>query len=702
MAVRRRGGRLLAAGAITSSFLLVSASAAVAAPLGASGSSSTPAGSTAKTLVSLPSLSIVNPLLPGLGATLGSLEADATSVPDLLSGLSLQDISALGKAVPGQQITSAGGAKSGNLTVPVTPSGAPLAGTLSLGNYAVSAAAGTAKATVGALTGGIQASPVSLATTLGQHGLGSIITPDQASSNLGVGTPGLNLNLGDLLPTNVLDNLPLGTVVNLVSSLKLPLSSGLLSQVTQLNSLTSVLGQLTSALGQLSGAQATLTSLLNGVLGSTPLAGGGTLGGLQSTVTGLLGTVTGLLGGASTSGAVPSSVQGPLSQLTSADGTLLQTVSSLVTSDPTSPLAAPLDLVQSLTGTVQGLLGQLTNLIPGLPNLSNLLNSLLGLLKTAPLLNLGQVSFDLASMANGTHATSGLNCTMGPDSLLGLPLLGGSGGTSCNQLTSLLGTVSSTLSGVLGNLPVVGSLVSNVVSVSGLKTTMSASSKPDASGTTTATAAITPLQLSITPLGLLGNLDPLLTNLLGGVNQLLGATGSPGVANLPGVSGLLSALSATHASQASTAAATGGSLPTLGPLSSLLGILGTGGLPSLSGLTSLLSGLVSQLVALPSGSLLKGLSTLGVKASLIGASTEATFRPGAAAVVPGAAAQPGSQAPVQSPASKATPAHSLPFTGAETAGMVALGMLTLAAGAYLATGDRRSRLRFLGGGKVKA
>lgn len=700
MAVRRRGGRLLAAGAIASSFLLVSASAAVAAPLGASGTGTTPVGSTAKTLISLPSLSIVNPLLPGLGATLGTLEADATSVPNLLSGLSLQNISALGKAVPGQDITSAGGAKSGSLTVPVTPAGAPLTGTLSLGDYAVSAAAGTAKATLRALTGGIQASPVSLATTLGQHGLGSTVTPGQASSNLGVGTPGLNLTLGDLLPTNVLDNLPLGTVLNLVSSLKLPLSSGLLSQVTQLNSLTSVLGQLTSALGQLSSAQGTLTSLLNGVLGATStVPGGQTLSSLQSTVTGLLGQVTSLLGSAPPSAGVPTSVQGPLSQLTSADGTLLQTVSSLVTSDPTSPLAAPLDLVQSLTGTVQGLLGQLTNLIPGLPNLSSLLNNLLGLLKTAPLLNLGQVSFDLTSMANGTHGTSGLSCTMGPDSLLGLPLLGGSG-TSCNQLTSLLGTVSSTLSGVLGNLPVVGSLVNNVVSVSGLKTTTSASSKPDASGTTTATSAITPLQLGITPLGLLGNLDPLLTNLLGGVNQLLGATGAPGVGSLPGVSGLLSTLSATHASQASTAAATGGSLPTLGPLSSLLGILGTGGLPSLSGLTSLLSGLVGQLVALPSGGLLKGLSTLGVKASLVGASTQATFRPGTA-VVPGAAAQPGSNTPAQAPASKATPAHSLPFTGAETAGMVALGMLTLAAGAYLATGDRRSRLRLLGGSKVK-
>lgn len=702
MAVRRRGGRLLAGGAIVSSFLLVSASAAVAAPLGASSSNTTPVGSTAKTLVSLPSLSIVNPVLPGLAATLGTLEADATSVPKLLAGLSLQNISALGKAVPGQDITSAGGSKTGNLTVPVTPGGGPVNGTLSLGNYAVKAAGGTATATVAALTGGLQASPVSLATTLGQHGLGSAITPSQASSNLGVGTPGLALTLGDLLPTNVLNALPLGTVLNLVSSLKLPLSSGLLSQVTQLNSLSSVLDQLTSALGQLSSAQGTLTGLLNGVLGSTPLPSGGTLGGLQSTVTGLLNTVTSLLGSAPATSGVPSSVQGPLSSLTTSQGTLLQTVSSIVTSDPTSPLAAPLDLVQSLTGTVQGLLGQLTNLIPSLPNLSNLLNSLLGQLKGAPLLNLGQVSFDLTSLANGTHGQAGLSCSLGSASLLGTSLLGSSGGSSCNQLTSLLGTVSSTLSGVLGNLPVVGNLVNNVVSVSGLKTTMSASSKPDASGTTTATSAITPLQLGITPLGLLGNLDPLLSNLLGGINQLLGATGSSGVTGLPGVSGLLSTLSATHASQASTAAATGTTLPTLGPLSSLLGILGTNGLPSLSGLTSLLSGLVGQLVALPSGGLLKGLSTLGVKASLIGASTEATFRPGTAAVVPGAAAQPGSNPPAQGPVSKATPARSLPFTGAETAGIVALGMLTLAAGAYLATGDRRGRLRLLGGSRVKS
>lgn len=665
---------------MSASLLLVSASVAVGATPGRDTSRSS-AGSglatggtgTAKTLISLPSLVVDNPLVPGLSATLGTIQAAAASAPNLLSGLSLQGVSILGHAVPGQDITSASGRKAGNLSVPVTPAsgalgGALAGGALNLANYLVEAAGGTATAQLGALTGGLQAAPLSLSTSLGNHGLGSVVSPSQAASTLGLATPGLSLGLADLLPTQVLDNLPLGTVFNLVQALKLPLPTSVASQVGQVVALAGVLNQLSGQLGQLSTAQGQLSSLS---AASTPLQPA------QQAVTSAVTQVTSLLGSLG-----PATPVSPA--LTSALGTLNGAWSNLVSqagaAGPAgSPLASVLGQVQSLTGSVQGLLGQLTSLAPNLPDLSNLLGSLQGLLKGAPLLDLGQVALGLTSSADGAAGHTGLNCTLGSLSLLGSPVpLGTSAAGSCNLLAPVLGTIQSSLTAVLGKLPVLG-LLSNVVSLGGMTETMSATPKPGPDGVTTASAGVTPLALGINPLNLTGAIDPLLSGLLGQVNQVLGSVGGAGASG----------------AQVSTASAlpavgTASALPVIGALPSLLGVLGPTGLSSLTGL---LGTLTSQLDALPTGLALGGLSTLGLKASLIGASTQASFT-AAAAAVPGAAAPSasGPQATAGRPtASAPTPVKSLPFTGAATGGIVALGMLALAGGAHLLNAGRRSR-----------
>lgn len=752
---KRRAGRMVTGGALATAFLLAGATTAMAAT-GTGAGSSVPAGGagtgagTAGTTISLASLSLGNSTT---SASLGTLQATATSVSNLVSTLSLQGTQVLGQEAPGTTISSTGGSKSGNANVSV-PAASGFSGTLTLANYLVDATGGKATADLGALTGGITGGPLGLSAALGQHGLGSVVDPTSATSGVDLSSPGFSLTLGDLLPANVLDALPLGTVLSLVQGLHLPLPADVANQVSQLTAqipaVGTAAGQLTGQLAQLQAAQTALMSTAAQLAPANPA------------VKGALGTVNGITGTLSSLPSLSSAAATPiLSQL----GTAL---TGLAQADPTGQLAAALAKVQSLTAGVQPLLDQLTGAISGLPNLSNLLNSLLGDLHGAPLVSLGQLGLSLASAANAQAGQATLSCTLGSLSVLGTSLLGGSaplgsvtgavgsvtsalptgsllGGPptsaspsgSCRAVTSTFSTVQSLLTAALGKLPVAAPL-SDVVSVSGLQPTTSATSHPDANHTTSATAGITPLQLAINPLALTNVADPLLGQLTGPLDQLLGALGAPALPGLPtsglassglpsagtasaasglgstvsgavsGVTGAVSGATGTvsgaaggvtsglpSALRADSVTASG--LPVVGTLPSLLGSLDPAGLSSL---TSALGPLASQLTALPTGGALAGLSTLGVKASLLGVSTKSAFTtaeaPASPALVPPQTPSfpAASPTPASATPASATPApsSSLPFTGADVTGLAAVGMLILALGTHLIAGTRRTRV----------
>jgi len=99
-----------------------------------------------------------------------------------------------------------------------------------------------------------------------------------------------------------------------------------------------------------------------------------------------------------------------------------------------------------------------------------------------------------------------------------------------------------------------------------------------------------------------------------------------------------------------------------------------------TGLSTLLTTLTTQIDALPTGSALAGLSTIGLDAHLVGVTSQSGFQ-GGSTPAPGVSPAPPATA-VAVPSQAATPGH-LAFTGANELGMLATGLLLVVVGAQL-------------------
>lgn len=614
--------------------------------------------------VSLPAVTVTDPLGANRAISLGSLTVGAQSYPNLLASLGLSSLSALGQSAPGVSYTSAQGTRSGNTTVPV--SAGPVTGSVGLLNYLVQSGSGAATAKLGALNGSLTAAPLGLAAGLGQHGLETAVTPTGSTSAVELTSPGITLKLSDLLPANVLNALPLGTLLQLLASTGLQLPSTLSGAVSQLENVVLGVQVLNADLTQLASAQATVASLS----ASNPAVAAA-----QAAVTSAQQAVTAdqaklaadLATQTTDQAAVTAACTIPLSlacttaqsaltainATVSADQTNLASAQATLTQDqaaltaalnqaaaPGSPLATAQALVTTLTNTVNGLLTQLQGLLNSLPNVQSLLQQLAAALGNAPLLQVGNVSVVLNTGATAKSGTSSVTCTLGSVTVLGTAVAA----PTCSSLGQLVSGIESKLTTALAVLP---AAARPSVTLDGLQTSHSASAAPSSSGATSASAGLSALHLGIAPISLKGLADSLTTQLQAQLNQVLGALG-------------------VAAPAVKARAVSAHALPVTLP----------------AGLSTLLTTLTTQIDALPTGSALAGLSTLGLDAHLVGVTSQSGFQGGA---TPAPATSAPTAPPATAPAgpSHATPAGHLAFTGADEIGMLAAGLLLVVMGAQL-------------------
>lgn len=646
--------------------------------------------------VSLPSLSVTNPLGGSPAASLGTVSVGAESYPSLLAQVGLSGSSVLGRTVAGLGYSSAQGTRSGSAEVPV--SAGPVSGSVDLLSYSVQSGQGTATAQLEGLSGKLAGLPLGLEADLGPQGLASRVTPSQSASGVHISSPGLTLTLGDLLPANVLEGLPLGVVLQLLGATDLPLSANLSGAVGALQGVAKDLPALAADLTSLAQAQATVTQLTSAdpaiaaaeqKVASDQAAVTSAQSALDTARSTLSSAQTKLSTDQATEAAdqaalttacvVPASptctaAQAALNQISAAvtsdqsavssaqsalssDQTTLSSAQTTLSSDqaalaallsqaaaPGSALATAEGLVSSLTSTINGLLGTLQAQLGSLPSLQSLLARLTAALGDAPLLQVGNLSAVLSTAADARSGTSSVTCTLGSLAVLGQAVAN----PTCSSLQGLAAGIESKLASVLAVLP---SAARPSVSLSGLQTTSSSTPAPGSSGATDATAGLSALHLAVAPISLSGVSDALSSQLESQLQQ---------VASALGVSLASPALVEDHAL----------SVP--------------------AQLSGLLTSLQAQLNTLPTGSALGGLSTLGLDAALAGVSAQSSF-------VGGQAASPGSPAPGATPATPgptpppgpATPAGgTLPFTGANVVGLMAAGLLLVVAGCQMLVGRR--------------
>ena len=712
--IRIRSGIIcLLTGAALAAQGLVVASHAASAPVNT--------GSASLSLT-LPQLALSGPVGAARSLALGTITVAAQSIPPLGATLALAGPTAMGQAAQGVDYSSAQGNQAGNATVPV--SAGPVTGSVGLVNYAVNAGAGSALAQLGGLTGTLGVSPLNLAADLGTHGLLAQAGPTASAAGLDLTSPGINIDLADLLPANVLAGLPLGVVVNLLQTTGVTLSPTLTSELSRVRSLLGDAQSLSTDLTSLSGAEATVASLIasNTALAAAQAAVTSqtqTVAGDQATVTSAQSALTAAQATQSTD---QSTVNSDQSALTAAQATLsadqtaeaaacllplssacttakgvvaaaqsvvtsdqatltaaqaaLTTANQTVTTDqsaltaaqaalataqatlatdqatlanlaaqasaPGSPLATAEGLVTTLTTTVDSLLTQLQGLLGTLPNLQSVLAQLTGALANAPLIGIGNLAVGLNVAANAKTDSASVTCTLGSVSVLGKSVAA----PTCEGLSALLKGISGQLSTALSILP---ASAKPSLSLSGLEPiTSTSAASPD--GTLTASAGLSALDLAISPISLSGLVDSLTSQLQAQLQAITTALGNHSLLTRPALD--------AHAL----------SVP--------------------SGLSGLLGTLTTQVSALPTGSALSGLSTLGLAAGLAGVTSQANYR-GASSSTPA----PAGTAPVNSTTGNTTAPPggvttggtpgSLPFTGSNSLPLLATGLLLIVMGSQL-------------------
>lgn len=609
-----------------------------------------------------------------LSANLGTILAGATNEESLLATLSLRDLGVNDVVAPPLTLSSADGPTRGSETREASIAG--LGATLGLAEYAVESDDQQATALLGAL-GGEVTTPLGLGASLESQRLSTTAGPDATAGALALSVTGLEISLGDLLPADLLDQLPLDVVLDLLDQLGLPLSTDILGQLGDLDALVSTLqssigsaedlldvqnqlaaiadgnaavdsalaaldsalagqAQATQQLAAVESQIAQLTSQI-GVLEAIPLPLPGQLAELAQ-LQGQLSTLQGQLP------ALQSAVGAATAAVDQAQAALDGVLAGLGLDDLLDQLTALEDLLGGLLGTLDGLLDDV--------DLDSLLDDLLGLLDV-PLVEIGSVELVLDTLADATASAGTVTCEAG-----GIRLLGQDVPTpSCDDLTGVLSTVTDLLDGVLDVLPVAGVLPE--ISLTGPTQTASGAGVPNAEGITEAIAGVTALSLDIESVELTAITDglvPELSGLIGDLDGLLGALDAA-----PGIDVLDPLLGATAARASGTDGVQAAALP----------------LPA--GLDAALD---SVLAGLPTGAGLDGLRTLGLDADLGAAEMTSVFSSTATPATPATPGTPGSPTTPAAPGTPGQPGSpNLPTTGADAHKLALAALAAIAAGA---------------------
>ncbi len=705
--------------------------------------------STASAGVTLPTLSV--DASSATSGALGTIGALATGGTNPVARLKVGGLSALGKELPGFAVSSGSPQSHGDASVPL--SAGPVDGGVHLQSWQVDADARSAAATVAGGTADVGALALETGLSVSGDGIHSRVSPDGTDAGLAVDAVGLKLTLGDLLPPGMLDKLPLSVLLTLAHSLGAATQAGTVQTTLQtladrMSAADDVLGQLsdavtkrdalfaaaggTDAVAAVQDAKKAVADLqqkvtadqqavasaqtavqqaadavlaaggsLTGTTGTSSGTGGttsgttGTVTGTTGTVTGTVGTTVGTVGGTlgsltahattdlstlqaaydaamATLGSAQATLTADQQALATAQATLdaaVATAQQLASSTADPALKAATDLVTSLAGRLQTLLGKVQTSLAGLPNLATLRAALRDALTDTPLVQIGALRLSVSASAQPAYGFASATCQVGSLVLLGqqLPV------TGCDEVGALVKQASDTVGAVFRGLPLAGAVPT--FALDGLAVRTSGTSTPNADGSVDSTAEITPLKLVIGKASLGAAPDLLVATLADATGSLL--------ADLPQVSAL------TAAGRLLTAHAAGTTTPTLADLLSTLG---------------------GQLSALPSGTDLSGLSTTGVRATFGALTATAHYVPAAAPPQGGGApAQAGSTGtptmgghpatgtpqqpgtPAQAPGTTAAgPTGSLPYTGSDSAALLAAALLLAVGGVHLVlVGTRR-------------
>lgn len=506
-------------------------------------------------------------------------------------------------------------------------------GTVSAGTVEALVENGEARSVINALSGNVDAVLGNISGKITEDSVKSVANAEVARSGNGVLVSGLNLGLGDLLPADLLKQLPLPVLLDLAENL--PLDASALSEVVSaLEGVQVELPAVTDALGtELTGIVSELDTALAPV--DQALNGNGTL-----TATELEGVI--------------SKVEGIQTQLDN--------------------LGAGLEL--------EGLLSSLQTL-EGL-NLQKVVNDVVGAITGSQLLALDEVLVGAQTEATADDSSAEASC-----SVTGAQVLGEAapGIDACDQLNELLTTVDTTLTNALGSLPVAGNVTEDLIRIGGLETS---TNEVVDGGYRVAQASVQGLTLEIGSLDLQAVTDGLLTDLVGQIEGLLGLlngdlsaltggdlselldvqlgslldNGLPGL--LDGLVSLDQELAPILDGAAPTDDVTDAVNDVLGDgIASGVSPLQAGEAGQLGTLTGLLSGVLGSLEGLLPLGQLDGLATPGISLEAAGVDSESEFT----------TAQADSPEPVAEPG-EPTPADNLPRTGG---GLIALAGLVLAA-----------------------
>lgn len=518
------------------------------------------------------------------------------------------------------------------------------AGQVAVGNMSAVVENGEALSLIDALSGSLTGitALTGIGVALPESGAVSHANSAQTGARNGAVLSGLELELGDLLPLDILGDLDLGSLLGLLGDLGL----------TDLE-LEAIVGQLTSSLTGIE----SITGQLDGLLGGLGLEGlVSTIDGLTSQVTELEGAIGDITGGLSLEEATALLAGGACEGLLS----LLPLCGSLGEFTQVSELlnVANLELLEleGLLGTVMGLVNQLTGLLDGLVGtLTGLLDTLTGLLDGlagTELLALDTLTLGVASVA-GEDASASAVCNAAGIRVLGsaVPL------EACDTVGSTLGgDLTGGLLGLLENLPIVGGTLDGIVNVGGLEVVEEVTTDGDFQ---VSRAAVTPLNVGVdlSNLGLgLGAVDG---GLLGVVDGLLG--------EFDLIGGLLGSGASSQGMSAQSVQAQ--------QVAGLEGVLGT--------LTGLVGGLL--------GGDLGGLGLPSLALSGPGMESVSNFGPAA-----------GHTTPIDDPKpATPTPSGALPRTGGTGMGL-AIALMGAAGATFWVARSRRNPLAFLKGGSGRS
>ncbi|MFN2526426.1 MAG: hypothetical protein ABR505_09220 [Actinomycetota bacterium] len=663
--------------------LLVATGAALVAPMAVAGSA--PARGKGEASSTFRAFEIALTHVPQIGdvsASVGVVHLDASTLSAPVASVVIEAIRSGGQSAGTFSASSNDAESSQSVTVPFD--GPLTSGEISIAELLAMADTDSATAALGALQSELGLGPLGMSASSPRQGIESIADPFGSVSSSGFSVGPFALTVGDLLPPDLLEALPLSVVWDLAKNLPVDAAQQLRSTIRTLRDLADSIEAIETVNAQLDAAEAQLDSIAAGspalddaleAVDASEAAVGPAVASvdaaeaqmsiaqaevdarqaevdglveqrdsldqqlaactvpavctnLQSQIDGVdaqMATAEVELAGAQTE---LESAQAALAdadaQLQAAEEVLAEAIAALeALLDETS--AQLVDLVDELQAELDELLSTLDELLASIPNLSDLISDVVFEIAGTPLFEIGKIEVRSFAQSDAVDGASDVGCKITGARVLGEALPG----TSCDAVKQAWSDVESAISGVLDSLP-----VSNLpqISVEGLHTYALASDGPDAQGFNSSSAGLSALRLAVPSVALIDVTDQLVANVTAEVEALLGT-------DIPDAE-----------------------------------------------LASILDQVTAQLGALPVGDALSGLRTVGVQAAMAEVANHSRFRANKASV-----------APVPNPHTPPTPGdpnspqpHApMPFTGHEVTYWAVMASVLLTVGAMVWHAGRR-------------